>query len=39
MNEIGPHRRWAEKILIRSKVYGVVKNEDSILSLVVGAKQ
>lgn len=39
MNEIGPHRRWAEKILIRSQVYGVVKNEDSILSLVVGAKQ
>lgn len=36
MNEIGPHRRWAEKILKRAIVYGVVKNEDSILSLVLG---
>ena len=36
MNEIGPHRRWAEKILIRAKVYGVIKNEDSVLPLVLG---
>ncbi len=39
MNEIGPHRRWAEKIIKRAEVYGVVKNEDSILSLVLGRKE
>ena len=38
MNEIGPHRRWAEKIVRRAEVYGVVKNEDSVLSLVLGGK-
>lgn len=36
MNEIGPHHRWAEKIVTRANVYGVVKNEDSILGLVLG---
>lgn len=39
MNEIGPHQRWAEKIAQRAKVYGVVKNEDSVLSLVLGHKE
>ena len=39
MNEIGPHRRWAEKIVKRAAVYGVIKNEDSILSLVLGEKE
>jgi citrate lyase beta subunit len=39
MNEIGPHRRWAEKIVERAAVYGVVKNEDSVLSLVLGEKE
>ena len=39
MNEIGPHRRWAEKIVKRADVYGVVKNEDSVLSLVLGEKE
>ncbi len=36
MNEIGPHHRWAEKIVRRANVYGVVKNEDSVLNLVLG---
>lgn len=36
MNEIGPHHRWAEKIVQRAKVYGVVKNEDSVLALILG---
>lgn len=36
MNEIGPHHRWAEKIVCRANVYGVVKNEDSVLALVLG---
>ena len=35
MNEIGPHRRWAEKIITRAKVYGVIKNEDSVIDLVL----
>lgn len=39
MNEIGPHRRWAEKIVKRADVYGVIKNEDSVLSLVLGGKE
>lgn len=39
MNEIGPHRRWADKIVKRAAVYGVVKNEDSVLSLVLGEKE
>ena len=36
MNEIGPHRRWAEKIVRRANVYGVVKTEDSVINLVIG---
>ncbi len=39
MNEIGPHRRWAEKIVKRADIYGVIKNEDSVLSLVLGGKE
>lgn len=39
MNEIGPHHRWAEKIVRRANVYGVVKNEDSVLGLVLGHKE
>ena len=27
MNEIGPHRCWAEKIVMRAKAYGVIRNE------------
>ena len=27
MNEIGPHRCWAEKIVMRAKAYGVIENE------------
>ena len=33
MNEIGPHKRWAEKILMRAKAYGVIKDEGSYLEL------
>lgn len=39
MNEIGPHHRWAEKIVRRANVYGVVKTEDSVLNLVLGKKE
>ncbi|MCR5221584.1 MAG: HpcH/HpaI aldolase/citrate lyase family protein, partial [Lachnospiraceae bacterium] len=27
MNEISPHRCWAEKIIMRSKAYGVIADE------------
>lgn len=27
MNEIGPHKCWAEKIVMRAKAYGVIKDE------------
>lgn len=33
MNEIGPHKRWAEKIIMRSKAYGVIENEASYIDL------
>lgn len=33
MNEIRPHTKWAEKILMRGKVYGVIKNEKSYVEL------
>ena len=36
MNEIGPHHRWAEKIVKRAEVYGVVETEDDVLNLVLG---
>ena len=39
MNEIGPHHRWAENIVKRAEVYGVVKSEDSVLGLVLGHKE
>lgn len=33
MNEIGPHRCWAEKILMRAKAYGVIENESKYIDL------
>lgn len=33
MNEIGPHRCWAEKILMRAKAYGVIENESNYTDL------
>ena len=33
MNEIGPHRRWAEKIIMRSRAYGVIEDDASYLGL------
>ena len=39
MNEIGPHRRWAEKIVTRANVYGVVKTESAVLNLVLGKQE
>ena len=33
MNEIGPHKNWAEKLYYRAKAYGVIENETSYLEL------
>ena len=33
MNEVGPHHRWAEKIVMRAKAYGVIENEQSYFEL------
>ena len=33
MNEIGPHRKWAEKIYERSQVYGVIRNESDYVDI------
>ena len=39
MNEIGPHRNWAEKLYNRALVYGVIKDESSYTDLFnAGAK-
>lgn len=33
MNEIGPHRLWAERLVARAAVYGVIENKQSYLAL------
>ncbi len=33
MNEVNPHRSWANKVVNRAKAYGVVENETSYLEL------
>lgn len=33
MNEIAPHKRWAEKIVMRARAYGVIKDENSYIDL------
>jgi citrate lyase beta subunit len=33
MNEINPHRNWANKICLRAKAYGVIKNESDYIKL------
>ncbi len=33
MNEIGPHRAWAERIIQRASAYGVIENEASYFEL------
>ena len=33
MNEIGPHRCWAEKMLMRAKAYGVIEDESKFKDL------
>lgn len=33
MNEIAPHRLWAERLVARASAYGVIENKQSYLSL------
>ncbi len=33
MNEIGPHRLWAEKLVARAQAYGVIESKQSYLEL------
>lgn len=33
MNEIGPHKNWAEKITMRAQAYGVIENDASYIEL------
>lgn len=33
MNEIGPHQRWAEKVVLRARAYGVIESEKDYLKL------
>ena len=40
MNEIRPHTKWAEKIVMRGRAYGVIRNEKSYIDLFkAGAQQ
>lgn len=36
MNEIGPHRAWAERIAMRAKAYGVIKDGTEYVKLFSG---
>ena len=33
MNEIKPHTNWAKKVMMRSRAFGVIENENSYLKL------
>ena len=33
MNEIRPHTRWAQKVVMRGRAYGVIRNEKSYIDL------
>jgi len=35
MNEISPHRSWANRIVNRAKAFGVIEDEDSYLKLIL----
>lgn len=36
MNEVGPHKSWAEKVILRAKAYGVIESENDYLELFKG---
>ena len=36
MNEINPHRNWANRVVNRARAYGVVEDETHYLKLILG---
>jgi hypothetical protein len=34
MNELGPHGLWAEQVVARARVYGVLSRPDSVIELL-----
>lgn len=36
MNEINPHRNWAERVVLRGQAYGVIESEKDYIRLFVG---
>ena len=36
MNEIGPHKNWAQRIMMRAEAYGVIENDGSYIELFGG---
>jgi len=39
MNEINPHKSWAEKVLKRASAYGVVEDETSFLQIIANSNK
>lgn len=37
MNEINPHRNWAERVVLRGKAYGVIESENDYMKLFMGS--
>lgn len=36
MNEINPHRNWAERVVLRGQAYGVIESEKDYIKLFIG---
>lgn len=36
MNEINPHRNWAERVVLRGQAYGVIDSEKDYIKLFIG---
>ena len=39
MNEMGPHALWAEQVLARARVYGVLRNQQALVSLLAAGQE
>ena len=39
MNEIGPHKSWAQRILMRARAYGVISSEADYIRLFTGGQE
>lgn len=36
MNEMNPHRNWAERVVLRGQAYGVINSENDYVNLFIG---